>query len=196
MCEPPFEPLESLDLRMLSYKMALLLLLELAKHMGDLHALSVHPSCMQFALDESKVALRPNATYTPKVLSGTYNTLPFELPALSTLSAEDRRDQALCPMRALRRYVEQTRAALSLDQLFVCFANPVRGSPSSAFHTGSWKQFLLHTRARLWTCLMGCMHTQQEVWRHHGPYSEEFPWRTFVQQLVGRHHTHLCIFTD
>lgn len=51
MCEPPFEPLESLDLRMLSYKTALLLAMASAKHVGDLHALSVCPTCIQFVLD-------------------------------------------------------------------------------------------------------------------------------------------------
>lgn len=43
MCELLFEPLESLDLRMLSSETILLLVLASAKCAGDLHALSVHP---------------------------------------------------------------------------------------------------------------------------------------------------------
>lgn len=44
MCEPPFEPLQSLDLRMLSYKTALLMALASAKHVGDLSVQSLlHP---------------------------------------------------------------------------------------------------------------------------------------------------------
>lgn len=99
MCEPAFAPLESLDLRILSYKMALLLPLASAKHVGDLHVLSVHPTCIQFALDGSRVVLRPNAAYTPKVLSGAYSALSFELPTLSNISIdseEDRKLHALC----------------------------------------------------------------------------------------------------
>ena len=42
---PPFEPLEEADLKHLSFKTALLLALALAKHVSDIHALSVHPSC-------------------------------------------------------------------------------------------------------------------------------------------------------
>lgn len=36
MCEPPVEPLESLNVRMLSYKTALLLVIASAKRVGDL----------------------------------------------------------------------------------------------------------------------------------------------------------------
>ncbi len=141
MCEPPFEPLEALDLRMLSYKTALLLALASAKRVGDLHALSVHPTCVQFALDGSRVVLRPNAAYTPKVLSGAYSALSFELPALSNLSIdseEDRKLHALCPVRALRRYIEQTLAVCSTDQLFVCFVGPVRDKPLSKQRISYW----------------------------------------------------------
>ncbi len=116
MCEPPFEPLESLDLRMLSYKM--LLALASAKCVGDLPVLSVHPTCIQFVLDGSRVVLRPNAAYTPKVLSGAHSALSFVLPALSNLSIdseEDRKLHALCPEWAILRYVEQTQATRSSD---------------------------------------------------------------------------------
>ncbi len=36
-----------------------------------------------------------------------------------------------CPVWAILGYVEQTWAKHSSDQLFVCFANPVRGKPMS-----------------------------------------------------------------
>lgn len=74
MCEPLFEPLESLKLRMLSYKTDLLLTLASTK-VGDLHALSVDPSHIQFGLDGLKVVLHPNAAYTLKVMSGAYSAL-------------------------------------------------------------------------------------------------------------------------
>lgn len=38
LCEPLFEPLESVDLKVLSYKTALLMALVSAKHVGVLHA--------------------------------------------------------------------------------------------------------------------------------------------------------------
>lgn len=44
-----FDPLETVDHKTLSYKTALLLALTSAKHVSDLHSLSVHPSCTQFS---------------------------------------------------------------------------------------------------------------------------------------------------
>lgn len=67
MCEPLFEPLVSLELRMLTYKTTQALLS--ATHVRDLHVLWVHPSCIQFALDRSKVVLCTNSAYTPKASS-------------------------------------------------------------------------------------------------------------------------------
>lgn len=51
---------------------------------------------------------------------------------------EDRRLHALCPVQILRRYIEQTQAVHSSDQLFVCFANPVRGKPLSKQRLSKW----------------------------------------------------------
>lgn len=67
LSQPPFEPLESTDLQRLSLKTALLLALTTAKRVSELHALSVHSSCMQFAVGESKVTLRTNPAFVPKV---------------------------------------------------------------------------------------------------------------------------------
>lgn len=44
----PFEPLELIDIKVLSLKVALLLALS-AKRVSDIHSLSVHPACMCFA---------------------------------------------------------------------------------------------------------------------------------------------------
>ncbi len=44
---PPFEPLQSSSIRVLSLKIALLLVLALVKRVGDLQALSVNPACME-----------------------------------------------------------------------------------------------------------------------------------------------------
>jgi hypothetical protein len=51
----PFEPMESLDLKIFSYKTSLLMALASAKHVGDLHVLSVHPCCTQFAPGQLRV---------------------------------------------------------------------------------------------------------------------------------------------
>ncbi len=45
---PPFEPLQSSSLRVLSLKTALLLALASVKRVEDLQALSVNPVCLEF----------------------------------------------------------------------------------------------------------------------------------------------------
>ncbi|KAL0149536.1 hypothetical protein M9458_055063, partial [Cirrhinus mrigala] len=66
---PLFEPLPGLDLRPLAFKAALLLALMSVKHMGDLQAPSVNPSCLEFGPGDSKIILKPRHGYVPKVPS-------------------------------------------------------------------------------------------------------------------------------
>ncbi len=49
LLEPPFEPLESAPVRILTLKVTLLLALASFKRVGDLQALSVSESCTEFA---------------------------------------------------------------------------------------------------------------------------------------------------
>ncbi len=65
---PPFEPLQSTNLRSLSLKTALLLALASVKRVGDLQALSISPACLEFGPNDSKVVLKPRHGYVPKVL--------------------------------------------------------------------------------------------------------------------------------
>ncbi|XP_047229391.1 uncharacterized protein LOC124872980, partial [Girardinichthys multiradiatus] len=141
LCDPPFEPLESVDVKFLSYKLALLLALTTAKRVGDLHALSVNPTCIHFSPDGSKVTLRPNAAYLPKVIPSDYSSMTMELSSFcppSFASEEQRRLHFLCPLRALRSYIDRTQSVRLCDQLFVCIANPARGKALSRQRLSHW----------------------------------------------------------
>ncbi len=72
---PPFEPLQSSSLRVLSLKTALLLALASVKQVGDLQALSVNSACLEFGPNDSKVVLKPRLGYVPKVLSTLFREL-------------------------------------------------------------------------------------------------------------------------
>ncbi len=71
---PPFEPLQSVDLRPLTLKTALLLALALVKLMGELQALSVSPSCLEFGPNDSKIVLKPRHGYIPSALDSVQST--------------------------------------------------------------------------------------------------------------------------
>ncbi|KAL0186327.1 hypothetical protein M9458_017997, partial [Cirrhinus mrigala] len=70
--QDPFEPLQSVDLSVLSMKTALLTVLTSVKEVGDLQALSVSDLCMEFRPADSQVVLRPQPGYVSKV-----PTMPF-----------------------------------------------------------------------------------------------------------------------
>src|SRR4029434_10088504 len=101
---PPFEPLETVDIKFVSLTTALLLALVSAKRIGDMQALSVSPSRLQFSVAGDKVVMCPHAAYTPKVVAAPFSNQVIEL-------------------------VKRTRAFRQSDQLFVCFGSQARGKP-------------------------------------------------------------------
>lgn len=88
----------------LSYKTDLLVQAS-AKLVGDLHAFSVHPVSLEFSSDGSKVTLRPNEVYLPKLIPLAYGSMTMELLGFNSPpydSEEHRRMHCLCPVRATR----------------------------------------------------------------------------------------------
>ncbi|XP_073683991.1 uncharacterized protein [Garra rufa] len=137
----PFEPIDSSDLKLLSLKTALLLALSTAKRISELHALSVHNSCMQFAMDCSRVSLKTNPAFVPKVSDSALacnqvDLIAFHPPPFS--SPEEERLHCLCPVRALRCYVNRTKTLRKSSQLFVSWANSHKGKPISRQRLSHW----------------------------------------------------------
>nr|XP_054595475.1 uncharacterized protein LOC129162961 [Nothobranchius furzeri] len=135
---PPFEPMDGLDLKILSLKVVLLLALVSAKRVSDLQALSVHPSCAQFAPGDMKVSLKPNPAFVPKVV-GSFSPIiltAFYPPPFS--SPEEERWHKLCPIRALKEYVNRTENLRRGDQLFVSWGGPRKGKPVTKQRLSHW----------------------------------------------------------
>lgn len=102
---PPFEPLKSADLWSLSLNTDLLLALASVKQVGDLEALSVEPSCLEFSSNNSKVVLRQRKGYVLKEPSTLFRMQVNVLLALPLV--EDKQEpHPLCPVTALRVYNE------------------------------------------------------------------------------------------
>ncbi|XP_056316727.1 LOW QUALITY PROTEIN: uncharacterized protein LOC130231264 [Danio aesculapii] len=137
----PFEPLEDIPIKLISLKTALLLALVSAKRVGELHALSVHQACMDFSRDDDRVKLLPNPAFVPKVSDSAYNCSAIELHAFHSpphLSAEESKLHTLCPVRALRLYVNRTRSFRRSDQLFVSWATRRKGEAVSSQRLSHW----------------------------------------------------------
>ncbi|KAI2655304.1 hypothetical protein H4Q32_017676 [Labeo rohita] len=82
--QDPFEPLQSVELDALSFKTALLTALTSIKRVGDLQALSVNSSCLEFGPADSHVVLRPRPGYVPKVPTTPFRDQVVTLQALSS----------------------------------------------------------------------------------------------------------------
>ncbi len=123
----PFEPLESASERILTLKVTLLLVLTSLKRVGDLQAFSVSETCMDFAPGLVKVTLRPRPGYIPKVLSTSFQSQVVTLHSFHPppfASSEDERLHMLCPVRALKLYVDRSkvwREILPVIGLFWCW---------------------------------------------------------------------------
>lgn len=140
LCQAPFEPLQNADIKIISYKTALLLALASAKRVSEITAFSIHPSCIEFSADNTRVTLRPNVAFIPKV-SMSYGSCDLQLTSFHPppfLSEEQERLHSLCPVRALRLYLDKTSSFRRTDQLFVCFATGSKGRALSTQRLSHW----------------------------------------------------------
>ncbi len=133
----PFEPLQTVEPKFLSMKTLLLLALASIKRVGDLHAFSVDDSCLQFGPADSQMILRPRAGYVPKVPTTPFRDQVVSLQALPPEEA-DPALALLCPVRALRHYVDRTQSFRTSDQLFVCHRGRQKGNAVSKQRMAHW----------------------------------------------------------
>ncbi|KAL0147457.1 hypothetical protein M9458_057242, partial [Cirrhinus mrigala] len=135
--EAPFESLASVELKHLSLKTALLIALASIKRVGDLQAFSVDETCLEFVPGDSHVILRPRPGYVPKVPTTPFRDQVVNLQALP-LEEADPASALLCPVRALRIYVDRTRHFRRTEQLFVCFGGQQKGNAVSKQRLAHW----------------------------------------------------------
>ncbi len=113
----PFEPLDSVELKFLSLKTALLTALTSIKRVGDLQAFSVSEECLVFGPVYSHVVLRPRPGYVPKVPTTPFRDQVVNLQALPSEEA-DPALALLCiaHIRDLHPERQKLRAALCLSR--------------------------------------------------------------------------------
>ena len=142
LCEPPFEPMATLDDRVLSLKTVLLVALTTSKRVSDIHALSVDQDCMQFSADGKSVRLKPNLRFVTKNLrvpEAPVHLTSFHPPPFAT--AQDEKLHCLCPVRALRLYTDRTKGSRTTTRLLSPI-NLGRDMPRSGGHlslVGLWR---------------------------------------------------------
>ncbi len=134
----PFESLDSVELKFLSLKTTLLTALTSIKRVGDLQVFSVSEECLVFGPVYSHVVLRPRPGYVPKVPTTPFRDQVVNLQALPSEEA-DPALALLCPVRALRIYVDRTRSFRSSEQLFVCHGGQQKWKAVSKQRWAHWR---------------------------------------------------------
>ncbi len=87
------------------------------------------------------MTLRPKPGYVPKVLSTSFRSQvvtfhSFHPPPFA--SSEDERLHMLCPVRALKLYVDHSKVWRKTSQLLVCFGVGRRGLATSKQRISHW----------------------------------------------------------
>ena len=106
----PFEPLREASLEHLTFKTVFLLALGSGKRRSEIHAWQ-HKN-IRHQSDWSKVSLFPSPSFLSKnqlAKEGPESVAPVVIPALApTLDKSLKSDRSLCPVRALRYYLDRT----------------------------------------------------------------------------------------
>jgi len=113
LSQPPYEPLNDIDFKALTYKTVFLLLLAAARRRGDIHAIDARRVTFCPSRERpTHVIMEPNVGYLPKVLAnaeGQSRYSPIVVRAITNWTS-DQEDIALCPVRALRTYDDAAAA--------------------------------------------------------------------------------------
>ena len=119
--------MSSCSLRNLTLKTAFLLLLASAKRVSELHGISYD---VLWALDGSSATLSLSPDFVAKTQipgdpSSAYK--PFVIPALASSVGHDEPDRLLCPLRALKCYLQRTVSSRpKCSRLFVSSASTLK----------------------------------------------------------------------
>ena len=124
LTKAPFEPLREASLKHLTFKTVFLLALGSGKRRSEIHAWQ-HKNIRHQA-DWSKVSLFPSPSFLSKnqlAKEGPESVAPVVIPALApTLDRSLKPDRSLCPIRALRYYLDRTSTIRQGKELvFVSF---------------------------------------------------------------------------
>ena len=124
LTKAPFEPLRKASLKHLTFKTVFLLALGSGKRRSEIHAWLYKN--IRHQENWSRVSLYPSPSFLSKnqlARDGLASVAPVVIPALApTLDNSLSEDKSLCPVRALRYYLDRTKdLRTGKDLLFVSF---------------------------------------------------------------------------
>ncbi|XP_064420364.1 uncharacterized protein LOC135359260 [Latimeria chalumnae] len=139
LMEPPFEPAESVELKLLSWKILFLVAITSARRISELQALVVHEPFTHFLRD--KVVLRTRPRFLPKVVSEFHINQEIFLPVFfpGPHSCEgDEHLHRLDVKHSLQIYLDRTKDIRKSDQIFVSYGQGRLGMALSKQRMSKW----------------------------------------------------------
>ena len=126
--QAPFEPLRLTSLKLLTWKTLFLVTLASGKRRGEIHALSFERFLHRENWSRVTFSVIPSFIAKTQLLErGAKSLLTFEIRAMASFLGQDfEDDNLLCPVRAIRVYLDRTRSLRKKQQLFFI-------SPHSSF---------------------------------------------------------------
>ncbi|KAE8611252.1 hypothetical protein XENTR_v10012388 [Xenopus tropicalis] len=134
LAEKPFEPLQDIKFKYLTWKTAFLVAISSARRVGELQALAVGPPYTQIFPD--KVILKTLPFFRPKVSSASNINSQIVLPSFSSDSQLNL--QSLDVRRCLLEYIDKSKEFRKSEHLFVLFAGKRKGCKASKPTIASW----------------------------------------------------------
>ncbi|XP_044297507.1 calcium uptake protein 2, mitochondrial isoform X2 [Varanus komodoensis] len=142
LTRPPFEPLATIDLRLVSWKTAFLVAVTSAQRSSKLCALRVDPPFLNF--HKEKVVLQMNPSFLPKVSMSFHMDQEIILPAFfpSPSNPIERSLHTLNVRHSLAFYRSRTESIRHSNRLFVKYSEQNQGFPVTPQRLSKW---IVHT---------------------------------------------------
>ncbi|KAF7246172.1 Lamina-associated polypeptide 2, isoform alpha [Varanus komodoensis] len=138
LTEAPFEPLAMTELRLLSWKVAVLVAITSVRRASELSALCVDPPYLNF--HKEKVVLRTDPAFLSKVATLFHVNRDIVLPAFfpSPSIPIERSLHSLDVRRCLAFYRSHMESFRKTKLLFIKYSKPDKGAPLSAQRLSKW----------------------------------------------------------
>ncbi|XP_069621778.1 uncharacterized protein [Ranitomeya imitator] len=127
LTDSPFEPIDSIPIKILSLKTALLVALTSARRISDSQALSIDPPFLLTFQD--KLVLKPDPSYLPKVAKTFHRSQEIILPTFfsNPSTPEEQKYHTLDVKRVVLKYIERTCSWRQCRALFISFQGHKKG---------------------------------------------------------------------
>jgi hypothetical protein len=139
LAKAPFEPIETIPLKLLSFKTAFLVAIASAGRTGELKAFDRRP--LYCTISARGVVLRVPQAFRPKVVRPENIARTMEFAPIQSEEGElDERSKNVCVCRVVAEYIRRTNPVLheNTTQLFVTFQKGRQGRPASKITIASW----------------------------------------------------------